>query len=86
MLQVHNVLKEPVTSYVQSGVTYPILQDTCNERYKEAYMGELDHFISVIRDPTIPLCVTKEEVLLVSQITNACDSSLKEGRMVMLEQ
>ena len=86
MLQVHNILKEPVTSYVQSGVSCPTFQHSFPQRYKESYISELRHFISVVRDPIIPLYVTKEEVLLVSQITDACECSLKEERLVTLEQ
>ena len=40
---------------------------------------ELDHFVSVVLDPSVPLMFTKEEVLLSSEVADACKTS---GKMI----
>ena len=54
------------------------------QRYKESYELELDHFLSVVLDPTLPMKVNKEDVLLSSEIAEACKRSFKEGIMVAM--
>ena len=54
-------------------------------RFKVAYEREMDHFVDLVLDPTKQCLVKKDEVILVSRIANACDRSLKEGKMVELE-
>ena len=82
MLQVENIHKDPVESSSGNGVTSSTYLHSFPERYKQAYDGELNHFIDVILDPSIPLSVTKEQTLLSSRIAEACEISAKEGRMV----
>ena len=82
MLQVENIHKDPVESSSGDGVTSSTYLHSFPERYKKAYDGELNHFIDVILDPSIPLSVTKEQTLLSSRIAEACEISAKEGRMV----
>ena len=45
----------------------------------------MDHFVDLVLDPTKQCLVKKDEVILISRIANACDRSLKEGKMVELE-
>lgn len=82
MLRVENVHKDPVQSANSDGVTSSTYLHSFPERYKQAYREELNHFVDVVLDPSIPLCVTKEQTLLSSRIAEACEISAKEGRMV----
>ena len=50
-----------------------------------AYEQELDHFVSLVLDPTKQCAVTRDEVLLCTRVANACERSHKEGKMVELE-
>ena len=54
------------------------------QRYKESYEIELEHFLSVVLDPTLQVSVTKEDVLLSNDVADACERSLKEGKMVVM--
>lgn len=82
MLRVENIHKDPVQSASSDGVTSSTYLHSFPDRYKQAYHEELNHFIDVVLDPSIPLSVTKEQTLLASQIAKACEKSAKEGRMV----
>ena len=82
MLRVENIHKDPVQSATSDGVTSSTYLHSFPDRYKQAYDEELNHFIDVVLDPSIPLSVTKDETLLASRIAEACEISAKEGRMV----
>ena len=84
MLQVENIPKDPTTTLTQDGKASPLLLHSFPQRYKEAYEMELDHFVSVVLDPSVPLMITKEEVLLSSEVADACERSLKEGKMITI--
>ena len=84
MLRVENIHETPILGADQYGVTLPTYEYSFPERYKQAYIAELDHFVDVVLDPSIPLCVTKEQTLLASRVAEACGRSAKEGRMVGL--
>ena len=84
MLQVRNVQEDFTVSLTQGGESLSPLRYSFPERYKEAYELEMDHFVTVILDPSVPLKVTQEEVLLSNKIANACERSLKEGRTISI--
>ena len=54
-------------------------------RFKVAYEREMDHFVSLVLDPTKECAVTRDEVLLCTRVANACERSQREGKMVELE-
>lgn len=82
MLRVENIHKDPVQTANCDGVTTSTYLHSFPDRYKQAYHEELNHFIDVVLDPSVPLRVTKEQTLLSSRIAEACEISAKEGRMV----
>ncbi len=84
MLRVENVSQDSVVLSNEGGVTQKPLLFSFPQRYEAAYREELDHFITVLRDPSVPLCVTREQTLLASRVADACEVSLKEGRAVDL--
>lgn len=84
MLKVENVHETPIQTATGDGITSSVYQHSFPERYKQAYRDEMNHFIDVILDPSVPLLVTKEQTLLASRIADACERSAKEGRMVEL--
>ena len=79
-----NVHETTVQSATQDGIQSMPYHRSFPDHYKQAYLEELDHFIDVMLDPSIPLSVTKEQTLLVTRIAEACERSAKEGRMVGL--
>ena len=78
-----NVLKESTHCFSADGGKTPPLQHSFPQRYEQAYLQEMEHFISVVRDPSIPLAVTKKEVILSSRVADACERSLKEGLVTL---
>ncbi len=82
MLQVLNVPEKPVICFDGVGSSMPPLQYSFPQRYKDAYLQEMECFLSSVLDPSIPIPVTKRSVLLCSRIAEACEKSLKEGKMV----
>ena len=81
-MRVENVHETTVQSATQDGILSMPYHQWFPERYKQAYREELDHFVDVMLDPSIPLSVTKEQTLLATRIAEACEISAKEGRMV----
>lgn len=84
MLQVENIPKDPTSCLSREGGSSPTLIHSFVGRYKEAYELELDHFLSAVLDPALPVRVTREEVLLSSEVADACERSIKEGKMVAI--
>ena len=85
MLQVENVPKNPIQCFSEAGGATPPLQYSFPERYEAAYITELNLFVDIVTDPTLSCPVTKETVLLTSKIADACEQSMKEGRMVTFD-
>lgn len=85
MIQVGNVREDSVNSFYKDGGTSTALQYSFPQRYKDAYLKEMDTFLTIVSDPTCPCPVTKQDVLLSSRVADACERSLKEGKMVTLE-
>lgn len=54
------------------------------ERYREAYLLELEEFAAAIREGRAPL-VTGEDGLAAFVLARACEQALREGRTVRLE-
>ena len=82
MVRVENIVKDPLQSANNGGIISSLYLHSFPDRYKQAYHEELNHFVDVVLDPSIPLRVTKEQTLLASRIAEACERSAKEGRMV----
>jgi myo-inositol 2-dehydrogenase/D-chiro-inositol 1-dehydrogenase len=85
MMRVENVHETTVQSATPDGIRSMPYHHSFPERYRQAYLEELDHFIDVMLDPSILLSVTKEQTLLATRIAEACGRSAKEGRMVGLD-
>lgn len=85
MLQVENIPEKPVKSFSEAGGTTPPLHFSFPQRYEQAYLIEMDLFLDVVTDPSLPCPVTKESVLLAGRVADACEKSLKEGCVVTLD-
>ena len=86
MLQCANVPEDPVllTSSASGPSSSPLLF-SFPQRYELAYQLEHDHFIDCILDPSQTISVTHRDVAMVTKIAQACERSLKEGRVVKVE-
>ena len=85
MLQVENVPKDSVMRFDKAGGNYPLYQHSFPERYKEAYLLEMDTFLDLVLDPSLPCSVSKEDVLLSTRVADACETSIREGRVVTFD-
>jgi myo-inositol 2-dehydrogenase/D-chiro-inositol 1-dehydrogenase len=86
MIQVGNIVEDSVKSFDKEGGESSRYQHSFPQRYREAYVKEMEAFVAIVRDPTLPNPVTREAVLLSSRIAEACERSFKEGKMVSLEE
>ena len=85
MLQVVNVPIDPVLKFDKEGGGSPPFLHSFSDRYREAYLQEMETFLSLVLDPSLPCPVRKEEVVLSARIADACETSLKEGRVVTFD-
>ena len=85
MLVCENPVEDSVQHFHPDGTSTSKLFFSFPRRYEIAYRRELEHFIDVVLDPTIPLLVTRESTLLSSRVADACERSQKEKRVVGLE-
>lgn len=60
----------------KEGVIHSQYSDSCTTRYVEAYREEMNHFIDVLTDDSLPLRVSGDQVLLAARIADACKRSL----------
>ena len=86
MIQVDNVTEDSVKCFEKGLIVTSPIQYSFPQRYKEAYRREMDAFLAMVQDPTLPHPVPKEDVLLSSRVADACERSLKEEKVVSLEQ
>lgn len=84
MLKVENISQNSIQHSSSEGVSNTPLLFSFPQRYEQAYRLELNHFINLIQDPSIPPCVTKQQTILASRIAEACELSYKEGKPVEL--
>ena len=56
-----------------------------SQRYEQAYMLELDHFIDVVCDPHKTMMVQKRDALRATQLAKACETSYKTGQPVSFQ-
>ena len=84
MLRVENISQDSVQHSTSDGISNKPLLFSFPQRYEQAYRLEMDHFISLIQDASIPPYVTRRQTILASRIAEACELSYKEGRAVEL--
>lgn len=69
------IMTEPATMISPAPYSFP-------QRYEQAYMLELDHFIDVVCDPQKTMRVQKRDTLRATQLAEACEASYKTGEAV----
>ena len=52
------------------------------QRYEQAYLSELDHFLDLLCDPMKVPKLTKRDTLRATQLAEACVTSYKTGQVV----
>ena len=85
MLTQHNNRATNVEFSGNDGTTTERIYDSFAQRFAESYVKSLDHFIDVVQGKCA-LEITKESTLLVSEIAEACETSLATEQVVRLPQ
>ena len=85
MLQCDNPLTNSVTVMTQPGTMVSPAPYSFPQRYEQAYMLELEHFVDVIGDPHKTLKVQKRDTLRATQLAEACETSYKTGKAVSFQ-
>lgn len=81
MLVQHNYKPNNVEFSGPSGSSTGPICHSFPERYAEAYLGVLEHFLDVIEGKCM-VGITKESTLLACEIVKACEKSLASGQAV----
>lgn len=71
-------MTEPATMVSPAPYSFP-------QRYEQAYMLELEHFLDLVGDPQKTLKVQKRDTLRATQLAEACELSYKTGQMVSFQ-
>jgi len=81
MITADNELDNSLSIYTKDGIKQSPTRYSFPQRYKNAYLGELEHFEQSIRNGEL-WNVTKEEAVLSHLIADAGYVSAREGRIV----
>ena len=84
MYKLENQLDNTISNYNEIGSNYSHMNYSFTERYKEAYINELDYFYKMINENYPPL-VEEYHLLLTKKICNAINESLRTNNIIMLD-
>ena len=82
MLQCYNPPSDSVAIMTKPATMISPAPPSFRQRYEQAYMLELDHFIDVIRDPQKTMRVQKRDTLRAAQLAEACQTSYMTGQVI----
>ena len=85
MLQCNNPTVNSVTLMTEPGTMVSPAPYSFPQRYKHAYMLELEHFLDLIVDPQKTMKVQKRDTLRATQLAIACEMSYKTGLPVSFQ-
>jgi len=85
MLQCNNPIVDTVTVMTEPGTMISPAPYSFPQRYEQAYMLELEHFIDLICDPNKTMKVQKRDTLRATQLAEACEVSYKTGQAVSFQ-
>ena len=82
MLQCNNPVINSVNVMTESGTMISPAPYSFPQRYEQAYMLELEHFLDLTGDPQMTMKVQKRDTLRATQLAEACEASYKTGKAV----
>jgi len=85
MLQCNNPLINTVTLMTRPATMVSPAPYSFPQRYEQAYMLELEHFLDLICDPNKTLKVQKRDTLRATQLAKACEISYETGKVVSFQ-
>ena len=85
MLMQHNNKATNVEFSGKDGAMARRIYDSFAQRFAESYVKALDYFVDGVQGKCA-LEITEESTLLVSEIAEACETSLATGQVVTLPQ
>ncbi len=83
-MTVDNVNKVPITMATENGITETPYHPSFPQRYEQAYYNEMMHFVSVLKDPSVTLRVTREDAERSIRLADACVASYNSKKTVIL--
>ncbi len=84
MLQASNAVPHTVTAWTETGVVHPKPHHFFIERYRDAYLAELDHFVTAVQDRDRPLLAGARDGRQALVLADAALESYELGRPVRL--
>ena len=85
MLTLNNQLDDTIVKYDTNGSHTSKINYSFGNRYKEAYIKELEHFYNIIIKNEKPI-IQENHLVLTKKICNAINKSIKENCMIYLEK
>ena len=85
MLTLNNQLDDTIVKYDTNGSHTSKTNYSFGNRYKEAYIKELEHFYYIIVNNEKPI-IQENHLVLTKKICNAINKSIKENCMIYLEE
>jgi inositol oxygenase len=85
MLTLNNQLDDTIVKYDTNGSHTSKINYSFGNRYKEAYIKELEHFYNIIISNEKPI-IQENHLVLTKKICNAINKSIKENCMIYLEE
>ena len=82
MVQCHNPTLDNVAVMKDQSTILSPFPYSFPQRYEQAYMSELDHFLDLLSDPIKTPKLTKRDTLRATQLVAACENSYKTGQVV----
>ena len=84
LYKLENQLDTTIQHFDTTGSTHSKMNYSFSQRYKEAYLHELDYFYKMIKLNYAPL-VEEQHVILCKKLCNAINQSINEKQIVNLE-
>ena len=83
LYKLENQLDTTIQYYDSCGSTHSKMNYSFSQRYKDAYLKELDYFYKMIKENYSPL-VDEQHLIMTKKICNAINQSIKTGNIVQL--
>jgi inositol oxygenase len=83
LYKLDNQLDTTIQYYDMNGSTHSKMNYSFSQRYKDAYLKELDYFYKMIKENYSPL-VDEQHLIMTKKICNAINQSIKTGNIIQL--